>query len=101
VVRAANAEQALRQLAEPGAQIDVVLSDIVMPGEMDGLALADYIREHYPNVPIVLISGYSAALATRHDYVALEKPCPPDVLLGALRDATAGSFADASAPPRT
>ena len=43
-------------------RIDLVFSDIVMPGKMDGLALAQAIREKYPRLPILLATGYSDTL---------------------------------------
>jgi CheY-like chemotaxis protein len=54
-----NAEEALAEI-EDG--IDLVFSDIVMPGKMDGLALAQAIREKYPRMPILLATGYSDTL---------------------------------------
>ena len=55
-----NAEEALAEI--DGEGIDLVFSDIVMPGKMDGLALAQAIREKYPRLPILLATGYSDAL---------------------------------------
>jgi signal transduction histidine kinase len=60
VVRAALARQALGYLEE-GARPDLLLSDIVMPGDMSGLDLARHVRAHYPDLPILLSTGYSAA----------------------------------------
>jgi DNA-binding NtrC family response regulator len=42
---------------------DLVVSDIVMPGRMDGTALANAIRARKPNLPILLMTGYSPAAA--------------------------------------
>ena len=50
VVRAENAGEALRHLQQ-GIEVDLVFSDIVMPGGMDGLALAQLCRERYPRHP--------------------------------------------------
>jgi CheY-like chemotaxis protein len=56
VVEAASAGEALSFLsvADP---VDVVVTDIQMPGGMDGLELADQIRQTHPAIPIVLTSG--------------------------------------------
>jgi len=54
VLEACNADEALRLLAK--ADVDVVFSDITTPGSMDGLQLADWLREHRPEVGIVLAS---------------------------------------------
>jgi PAS domain S-box-containing protein len=55
-----NAEAALAEIE--GSAIDLVFSDIVMPGKMDGLALAQAIRGKYPGLPILLATGYSDTL---------------------------------------
>jgi CheY-like chemotaxis protein len=39
--------------------IDIVFTDIVMPGKMDGIGLAKSIREKNPQIPILLVTGYS------------------------------------------
>jgi PAS domain S-box-containing protein len=57
---ASNAEEALAEIEADG--IDLVFSDIVMPGKMDGLALAQAVREKYPRLPILLATGYSDTL---------------------------------------
>jgi PAS domain S-box-containing protein len=70
---ACNAEKALVEIDRPG--IDLVLSDIVMPGTMDGLKLAHVIKQRLPTVPILLTTGYSdAALKVRSDFPILPKP---------------------------
>jgi PAS domain S-box-containing protein len=73
VRRVADAETALREIDRDG--IDLVFSDIVMPGKMDGLALANRIREIRPGLPILLATGYSDAAANvRGDFPILRKP---------------------------
>jgi CheY-like chemotaxis protein len=68
-----NAEEALAEIDGDG--IDLVFSDIVMPGKMDGLALAQAIREKYPRLPILLATGYSDALRkTSLGFQILRKP---------------------------
>ena len=39
--------------------VDVVFSDVRMPGNMDGFGLARWIHDHHPEVPVLLTSGYS------------------------------------------
>ena len=92
VVRARSAEQAL-QCADHGDAFDVVLSDVVMPGEMDGLAMARRLRQRHPQLPIVLISGYSAALVEAFDFTVLNKPCAPGEVLAALKQAIDQAYA--------
>ena len=81
------AEAALKLLAE-GAKIDLVFSDIVMPGTIDGVGLASEIRSQYPNLPVVLTTGYSdAARAAPAHLRILRKPFDTDALRGFIQDA--------------
>ncbi len=58
--RVINADAAMVTL-NAGGSFDVVLSDMVMPGELDGIGLAREIRRQYPGLPILLTTGYSEA----------------------------------------
>ncbi len=57
VLEAADADGALSTLAAGGA-VDLVFSDVRMPGKMDGFGLARWVRSHRPGVPVLLTSGY-------------------------------------------
>ncbi|MBX9651316.1 MAG: PAS domain S-box protein [Xanthobacteraceae bacterium] len=73
VRKVADAEAALREIERDG--IDLVFSDIVMPGKMDGLGLARHLKETRPGLPILLATGYSdAAVNVRGDFPILRKP---------------------------
>lgn len=73
VRRVADAEAALREIELDG--VDLVFSDIVMPGKMDGLGLARHLKAVRPRLPILLTSGYSdAAVNVRGDFPILRKP---------------------------
>jgi two-component system, NtrC family, sensor kinase len=80
VVQANSAAVAIEALNSRN-DFDLVLSDIVMPG-MSGLELGRLIREHHPEVPVILTSGYSdkAALATQEGFTLIRKPYSPEVL---------------------
>jgi CheY-like chemotaxis protein len=83
VVRAENAADALRHL-EQGIAFELVFSDIVMPGAIDGIGLAQICRERFPRVPVLLTSGFSdAAQAADGRFEILRKPFE----LGALERA--------------
>jgi signal transduction histidine kinase/ActR/RegA family two-component response regulator len=73
---APNATAALNVLQENTAPIHMVLSDMVMPGTMDGLALALAIRKDYPQLPVLLTTGSSRAAiaAGKHGFRLLLKP---------------------------
>lgn len=61
VIEAASGEQALEVLQEVD-QIDVLISDVVMPG-IDGVSLARLVHQEHPKIRIILISGYSEDVA--------------------------------------
>jgi CheY-like chemotaxis protein len=86
VIEAANADEAIAIL-DSRADICIVLTDIDMPGSMDGLKLATAIRRRWPPVEIVVMSGFirptPGALPMRG--VFLSKPYGPEQLLSALR----------------
>jgi PAS domain S-box-containing protein len=85
-----NAEQALAEIDEAG--IDLVFSDIVMPGKMDGLALAQTIRGKYPRMPVLLATGYSDTLRrTSLGFHILRKPYEIHELSQALSKVSAAA----------
>jgi PAS domain S-box-containing protein len=84
VVRAENAAEALRHLQQ-GIEFNLLFSDIVMPGTMDGLALAQVCREQFPDLPVLLTSGFSdAAEAADGRFDILRKPFELSVLERAI-----------------
>lgn len=70
-------------------KFDIVVSDMAMPGELDGLGLAEHLRARHPHIQVVLMTGYTNQLqeASARRFTVLAKPCPPDVLTSALREA--------------
>jgi PAS domain S-box-containing protein len=75
-----SAEAALRLLAD-GTKIDLVFSDIVMPGTIDGVGLASEVQARYPHLPVILTTGYSdAAQAAPPSLPILRKPFDADGL---------------------
>jgi two-component system NtrC family sensor kinase len=84
VVQAENAERALDTLNRR-KDIDFVFSDIVMPG-MSGLELARLVRDHHPEIGIVLATGYSdkANRAVQEGFSLIEKPYSLDVMRQSL-----------------
>ncbi|HEY2417901.1 MAG TPA: ATP-binding protein, partial [Steroidobacteraceae bacterium] len=74
VVRAENAAEALRHLQQ-GIGVDLLFSDIVMPGSINGLRLAQICQERFPDIPVLLTSGFSdAAQAADGRFDILRKP---------------------------
>jgi PAS domain S-box-containing protein len=81
-----SAEAALSLLGN-GAKIDLVFSDIVMPGTIDGVGLASEVRSLYPHLPVVLTTGYSdAAQAVPPNLPILRKPFDTDALRSFIKD---------------
>ena len=75
VAHAGTADLALRALAEQ-IEIDIVFSDVMMPGGMSGIELAQEVRRRRPGLPIVLTTGFelSAVQARNEDITLLPKP---------------------------
>jgi len=91
VVRAENAAEALRHLQQ-GIEVDLLFSDIVMPGQMDGLALAQACQERFPEIPVLLTSGFSdAARAADGRFDILRKPFELSALEQAIETALNGN----------
>jgi PAS domain S-box-containing protein len=86
--RADNAKQALALIAADETAFDLVFSDVIMPG-MNGVELATIIRERYPDLPVVLTSGYSSVLAenAHHGFKLIQKPYSVEALSRALQRA--------------
>ena len=87
-VLALDANQALIELEKGCSRFHVVFSDVVMPG-MNGLELGEEVRSRYPDVPVVLTSGYSHVLAQngKHGFELLHKPYSIEQLSRVLRKA--------------
>ena len=54
--------------------IDLLVSDIVMSGGVDGFELARRVRALRPGLPVLLMSGYPAANVENNDFPILQKP---------------------------
>ena len=69
-----------------------------MPGERNGLDLARAVRERWPDLPVLLATGYSdaASQSTREGFTLITKPYQPRALIGAVHKATAGLRPDAT-----
>src|SRR6266699_1471846 len=86
-VRAENATDALNQL-QNGGNIDLVLSDIAMPGGMNGIALAQEINNRYPQIPVLLNSAHGDMVQTAASrFVVLRKPFQLAALEQSIREA--------------
>jgi CheY-like chemotaxis protein len=85
VMHVSSAEAALGALAN-SRNIEMVLSDVMMPGGVSGLQLAREIRKRHPTLPILLTTGYVEAVAAMDDgeFDVLAKPFSLEALANAL-----------------
>lgn len=89
VYEAVNADEAVAVLQSPAVSIDVVFSDVQMPGAMDGFGLARWVRANKPGVQVILTSGVerSAEIAGTLCEAGpmLAKPYPPQDVVDRIR----------------
>jgi DNA-binding response OmpR family regulator len=89
-IGAPNADAALRILEDQSARIDLMLTDVTMPG-MNGRELATRARELRPVLKALFMSGYSANAVVHHgrvdlDVELIQKPVSLDELATRIRD---------------
>ncbi|CAN0200367.1 unnamed protein product [Chrysoparadoxa australica] len=89
VVEAVGSGDAALALFHRDPHFDLLVTDIVMPGELQGTNLARAIRETHPDLPMIFMSGYAAESTVhgnglRPEDIRLMKPVPRDVLLNAV-----------------
>jgi CheY-like chemotaxis protein len=78
-----SAKEALDTLAS-GVRPKLIFSDIVMPGGISGIELARKVRDRFPELPILLTTGYSEQVGGNHGFPVLQKPYEMDKLASAL-----------------
>jgi signal transduction histidine kinase len=89
VLEAADAAAA-KAIVESGEQIDLVFSDVVMPGPVSSLQLGEVVRERLPRAQILYTSGYAEGVLAHEGKVEanvnlLQKPYHPDALSARIR----------------
>ena len=73
VLEAANGDEA-KQILSSGERIEVLFSDVNMPGSIDGLELAYWVRQNHPWIEVILTSGNSRPdVKARWDGILIEK----------------------------
>ena len=82
-VIAHSAKEALEQLAG-GDRPKLIFSDVVMPGGISGIELARKVRDRFPELPILLTTGYSEEVGGSHGFPVLQKHYEMDGLASAL-----------------
>ncbi|MES2978117.1 MAG: ATP-binding protein [Pseudomonadota bacterium] len=86
VTRLDRASDAKVWLSAQARLPDLLLTDVVMPGEMDGVGLAQYARQTFPKLAIVLMTGYAEQMESiaRLGFEIIPKPCSPEVMAETL-----------------
>jgi len=90
VVEAASAEEAKLVLEEGDLDVELVLSDVEMPGSMDGFGLARWVRENRPGIDVILAGTPSRAAAAAGSLCDagpnLTKPYEPQTVVDRIRN---------------
>ena len=69
MLEAPDAPQALRQLQERGrgGRPDMLVTDVGLPNGMNGRQLADQVRMLWPQIPVLLVTGYAESTVMRNE----------------------------------
>jgi two-component system cell cycle sensor histidine kinase/response regulator CckA len=94
VIEAGNGVEALDELQRRGGQVDLVVSDVVMP-EMDGPTLMKELRKRNPDIKIIFVSGYAEdafdkSLPNHEQFNFLAKPFTLKQLVTVVKETMAG-----------
>jgi CheY-like chemotaxis protein len=90
VLEAASGEEALTLFKQHEGQIDLIMTDVVMP-QMSGRELAQSLEILHPGIKVLYMSGYTDDAIVRHglldeEIAFLQKPFTPDALLRKVRE---------------
>lgn len=90
VLEASNGDEAIRIYESCGERVDLMLSDVVMPG-MSGRELADHLAPLAPEMSIIFMSGYTDDVIVHHrvlneETAFIEKPFTPDDFMRKIRE---------------
>jgi CheY-like chemotaxis protein len=91
-VREAEHAAAAMAMLAGGTRVDLLFTDVVMPGSMDGLELAQQAMQRWPRLKVLLTSGFPAMRGrnrhlTENPFPLLNKPYRYEELAGAVREA--------------
>ncbi len=98
ILAAASGQEALELWDKHDGRIDLLLTDMVMPGGMSGRELAAELKKRDPELKVILTSGFNAAMAGKEwgnagDTTFLSKPYLPDVAAKLIRNTLDGNSA--------
>jgi len=94
VLVASNGEEALELSRSYGSPIDVLVTDVIMPG-MGGGELSRRLRQERPGIKVLHVSGYTAGALRQHEALEdgaafMQKPFTTKTLIARLREVMAG-----------
>ena len=97
VVPAGSGDEALSMWLQNAPRVDLLLTDMVMPGSLNGRQLAERLLQDQSGLKVVYTSGYSMELvgpnlATGKDFFFLQKPYHPDLLAQTVRNCLDGKL---------
>ena len=95
VVTAPSGDEAVPVWREQAEKIDLLLTDMVLPGSLNGRELAEQLRQEKPGLKVLYTSGYSmeligTSLTASKNFVFLPKPYHPDTLAQKVRNCLDG-----------
>ena len=101
VIEAENAAAALRIWPDQGARVDLLLTDLSMPGGARGDTLARQLQAQKPRLPVVFTSGYDATAVDWNPRLVegenfIPKPSPAALMLQTIRFALSAAVSDAN-----
>jgi PAS domain S-box-containing protein len=104
VLSAGSGEEALEVAAGCGRSLDLLLTDVVMPG-MNGRVLAEQLSPRQPGIKVLYMSGYTDSFIAGHGVLEpgtylLHKPFTEEVLIQKVRDVLDGGKKQASGPSK-
>jgi two-component system cell cycle sensor histidine kinase/response regulator CckA len=92
IVEASSGEEALEVMKNQGEDIDIIITDVIMPG-MNGPSLISKIQTNYPKVKVIFISGYAEeafsdayGVENDNDFNFLSKPFTLQQLVAKVKD---------------
>lgn len=84
VIQCDSAEVAMQVLARVGPMLSMLYTDVSLAGKVDGIELARVAREHYPELRVIVASGYDIGKELPEEALFMPKPWLP---LDLLREA--------------
>lgn len=78
VIEALNADEAVAVLRSL-PRVDMIVTDVRMPGSMDGIGLLRYVKDMFPKIPVILTSGHLQPTRARMEGAAQFIPKPYDL----------------------